>query len=70
MSRVAGVVAAATERSTCSGTSGCSTAYSYCPTLIRLVGLRKISPFRLAHVNSERRATSWSWRWWPCSVLM
>lgn len=39
-SRAAGVVAARTERSTCSGRRGCSTAYSFCPTLIRLVGLR------------------------------
>lgn len=40
------------------------------PTFIRLVGLRKTSPFRLAQLNSERRAMSWSCRWWPCSVSM
>ncbi|GAA2455089.1 amidohydrolase family protein [Streptomyces macrosporus] len=37
-SRVAGVVAAATERSARSGTSGCGTAYSYRPTWIRPAG--------------------------------
>ncbi|MFF1909663.1 DUF6193 family natural product biosynthesis protein [Kitasatospora sp. NPDC058218] len=61
-SRVAGVVAAATARSTCAGTIGCSTEYPYCPTLIGAVGLRKMSPLRLVHVNSERRAASRSWR--------
>lgn len=58
MSRVAGVVAAATDRSTRAGMSGCSTPYWYCPNLIRLVGSRKISPFRLTQVKSERSAAS------------
>ncbi|MCW7946071.1 hypothetical protein AAW14_29765 [Streptomyces hygroscopicus] len=61
-SRAAGVVAAATERSILSGASGWSTLYSIWPTLIRLAGLRKIRPDRLAQANSERRATSSSMR--------
>ena len=50
------MVAAATASASCPAVSGCQTGSSRLPSLIRVAGLRKITPAFLAQVNSDRSA--------------